>query len=261
MIDLPSTQALPITPRFGKTDLGSATAFVVLSSAKGPLLITNWHVVTGRNSETKIPVRADSGIPDNLVVRFNKKNCLGVFVEQVVPIYDGHGDPLWFEHPVHGSAVDVVALPFQSNDEVDLHPLNYTTEVGHDVLPEPIKWGASDAVFVLGFPFGYKGSGDLAIWSQGIIASEPDLDFRSCPRFLIDSRTRPGQSGAPVLFYRRGGGFIQLASGKAYMLHNSRTILLGVYSGRLNENSDLGTVWKSSSIAEIAEHGNIGALI
>lgn len=260
MIDLPSAQSLPVNPRFGEVGFGSATAFVVVSSVKGPLLVTNWHVVTGRNSETGIPIRKDCGVPDNLVVRFNRKDCLGEFVEQVVPIYDVDGNPLWYEHSVFGSTVDVVALPFQSNADVDLHPLNYMTEIGHDVLPEPIKWGASDTVFVLGFPFGYKGSGDLAIWSQGVIASEPNLNFRSLPCFLVDSRTREGQSGAPVLFYRRGGGFIQLASGRAYMLHNPRTILLGVYSGRLSEKSDLGTVWKASAIADVAERGIRGKL-
>jgi hypothetical protein len=57
------------------------------------------------------------------------------------------------------------------------------------------------------------------------------------------------------LIYRRGGNFVQLAGGEPYMLHNPRTKLLGVYSGRLSEDSDLGTVWKVSLIATIAERG------
>jgi len=58
---------------------------------------------------------------------------------------------------------------------------------------------------IVGFPFGITGGGGLGVWVQGTIATEPSLDFDGMPRFLIDSRTRPGQSGSPVLAYHAGG--------------------------------------------------------
>jgi hypothetical protein len=254
LIDSPSAQALAVQPQYAGSELGQATGFVVMSAA-GPLLITNWHVVTGRNQETRKPIRLDAAIPDQLLVRHNRKDQLGNFIQHVEPLYDSDGHPRWLEHPRFRLTVDVVALPLTKLDDVQLVPFDHSEEVGHDTLPDRIKWGASDGVFILGFPFGWKGSGDLAIWVHGVVATEPELDFRNLPRFLVDSRTRKGQSGAPVVYYNRGGGFVQLKDGRPYMLHNPRTILLGVYSGRLSEESDLGTVWKSSLIQEIASHG------
>jgi hypothetical protein len=35
---------------------------------------------------------------------------------------------------------------------------------------------------------------------------------------------------------------------------------LGVYSGRINDQSDLGIVWKSSALVEIVESGHRGSV-
>jgi hypothetical protein len=93
------------------------------------------------------------------------------------------------------------------------------------------------------------GGGCLAIWVSGAIASEPEIDFGDQPCFLIDSRTRKGQSGSPVLLYRVGSylgedGGLRLGGGEIINL-------IGVYSGRLNAESDLGRVWKVQAAREI----------
>jgi len=103
----------------------------------------------------------------------------------------------------------------------------------HDTLPGQMKWGPSDFVNVIGFPFGWTGGGALGIWVQGAIATEPEVDYDGLPRFLIDSRTRMGQSGSPVTIYKRSG-WVTLVDRGPYMVHNPLTLLLGIYSSRLS---------------------------
>lgn len=81
------------------------------------------------------------------------------------------------------------------------------------------------------------------MWVQGTIATEPELDFDGLPRFLIDSRTRQGQSGSPVLAYYSGGA-VPMADGSTAIMGGPMEQFLGVYSGRINDQSDLGYVWK-----------------
>jgi hypothetical protein len=153
----------------------------------------------------------------------------------------------------------VSQLSGSPHNDVECYPYTYEGAEGHDAatLPAPVKWGPSDFVNVIGFPFGWTGGGSIGIWVQGAIATEPELPYDEKPCFLIDSRTREGQSGSPVILYKRNG-WITLTNGQPYMIHNPLTIFLGVYAGRLTAESDLGTVWKASLVAEIAERGNRG---
>jgi len=113
-----------------------------------------------------------------------------------------------------------------------------------------LKAGPSDGVSIVGFPFGLRGGGLLAIWTRGFIASEPDVDLNDLPLFLVDARTRPGQSGSPVIAYS-SGGMHAMADGSTAMFGGPVTNLLGVYSGRINEQSDLGRVWKVQAVRDI----------
>jgi hypothetical protein len=259
LLDQPSFQSLFLGIRNEEAELGSATGFIVLRPDGSPLLITNWHVVTGRHLEMRKPLAVSGEVPSELRIRHNVHDALGTWVAKTEPLYNDLGEPFWLEHPDYGADVDVVGLPLTDIEGVDCHPYSCIGPSGHDVatFPAPIKWGPSDFVNVIGFPFGWTGGGSLGIWVQGAIATEPDVNYKNLPRFLIDSRTRPGQSGSPVAIYKRNG-WVTLADGRPYLVHNPLTLLIGVYSGRLSQESDLGTVWKSSVVAAIAEKGKQG---
>jgi hypothetical protein len=107
---------------------------------------------------------------------------------------------------------------------------------------------------IVGFPFGMTGGGAFGVWIQGTVATEPELDYGGLPRFLIDSRTRPGQSGSPVLFYAHGGT-VAMADGSTAVFGGPVEQFLGVYSGRINAESDLGFVWKPEAVRTIVESG------
>ncbi|HLQ54839.1 MAG TPA: trypsin-like peptidase domain-containing protein, partial [Streptosporangiaceae bacterium] len=114
---------------------------------------------------------------------------------------------LWLQHPDHGRRVDVIALPLQNATGTELHPYDVTGAA------LPLKAGPSDGVSIVGFPYGLTGGGSFAIWTRGFVDSEPDVDLNDLPLFLIDARTRKGQSGSPVIAYSSGGVHAMAAGG------------------------------------------------
>lgn len=91
----------------------------------------------------------------------------------------------------------------------------------------------------------------MSTWVRGSIASEPALPFRgSLPVFAIDARTRPGMSGAPVMSAQLNH-FFPNGHDTAERVFNP--YLVGIYSGRLNVECDIGLVWHKSVIAEIID--------
>ncbi len=241
---LQSIQPLFLEMRFNGNALSSGTGFVV-ESAKGPLLITNLHNVTGRNPHTGQPLSPTGGIPNQILVLHNKKDRLGEWTPRVEQILDSKGRPLWREHPTLGKRADIVALPLTSIQDVQLYPVNISEGT------PPIPFAPSDYVSVVGFPFGLKpGLAGIAIWATGFIASEPFGNYDDLPVFLIDCRGRPGQSGSPVILHRNGGTMANI-DGNTAILGGTQTRFLGVYSGRINDQSDLGMVWKAQAVREL----------
>ena len=241
-IQLPSIQSLFLQARVNGTGLSTATGFVVLANGR-PCLVTNRHVVTGRNNITGVPLSSTGAVPTELVVLQNRKAKLGEWLGCVEPLYSA-GAPLWTEHPTLRDAVDVVALPLASLTDVELYPYDPASP-GPNVAVSP-----AEPVSVVGFPFGVRSGGAMAVWATGFVATEPDIDHEGLPQFLIDCRARPGQSGSAVIAHRTGGA-VALDDGNTSVFAGPVTRFLGVYSGRINEQSDLGIVWKLSALNAI----------
>jgi hypothetical protein len=233
-----SLRSLMLQLRFDGQTLGSATGFVVKSSL-GPLLITNRHNVTGRHQETDQPLSRTGGIPNELLIFHNSDKGVCVWQPCLERLYDGD-KPRWIEHPTLGAKADFVALPLHELRGVQLYP--YLLERSES----KITVGPADVVSVVGFPFGMTAGGYLAIWATGFVASEPEVDFRDLPVFLIDC-----QSGSAVIAYRHSG----LVTRGTNIVAGSGPVssLLGIYSGRISEESDLGLVWKDSAIRQLVE--------
>ena len=54
-------------------------------------------------------------------------------------------------------------------------------------------------MFVLGYPKGISGGRGFPIWKRASIATEPDIQHDGLPKLLVDTATREGMSGAPVV--------------------------------------------------------------
>jgi hypothetical protein len=252
---------------FGRAESGvtlwSATGFVYLKD-DFYYLITNGHNITGVNPFSNSRMKSvHAGIPDlvSSKVKFQPNGFKGYFghMDFAYPLYE-NDTPLWYIHPDHDYSVDVVALPLNPVDEVEeqfkMFPINqydfdsFDAEVGEEV-------------FVLGYPLNIHGGLELAIWKRATIATEPRLDFKKLPMLLIDTATRSGMSGAPVICQRSGWNNIR---GKLTGKENLGMLrdFLGVYSGRLGaENqmeAQLGIVWKKQVIDEIIDGKKISDL-
>lgn len=241
----PSVQSLLLQMQFCGQPLSTGTGFLSASS-KGPVLITNRHNVTGRRQDNNKPISSNGGIPNEVLIYQNVKGHLGSWNAKIERLYvdQDNENPCWIEHPVLGSKADFVALPLTQLDDVEMYPYDLERP-GEDLMISP-----AEAISVIGFPFGISAGGLFPVWATGFIASEPTVNFNDLPIQLIDCRSRQGQSGSPVVAYR-SGGMLAMADGSSAAFSGPVSKLIGIYSGRINSESDLGIVWKTSAILEL----------
>jgi hypothetical protein len=222
--------------------IGTGTGFVIIYGGTN-YLITCWHVVTGRHSATGKPM-ATTGVADldAVGIWYHDAKRLGSWRQITEPLIDvTKGNRLWKEHPL-SRQVDVIALALKPCDDVKVHNLD-TSLARTDLVVYP-----SEPVSIVGYPFGIAAAGKFPIWKTGHIAYDIDLDYDKKPVFLVDATTRPGMSGSPV-FARRIGGY--RSSKGVFHLGKNALRFLGVYSGRIREQADVGMVWKPSVIDDI----------
>lgn len=144
----------------------------------------------------------------------------------------------------------MVALNLKWGNDVD--KFSYFLETHQDRAKLVVR--PAEAISVIGFPFGKSSTGRFPIWATGFMAQEFGIVPRDNQMFPIDCRTRRGQSGSPVIAYRpdtftyfneKGGISTTTSAGTA------KWEFLGIYSGRINSESDLGRVWHVSAIEEV----------
>jgi hypothetical protein len=230
---------------FDDTALSTGTAFVAYAKKGQPVLITNRHNLTGRHQETNIPLSKTGGVPNKVGIFHHTAGQLGRWEKYVEPLYNAKGKALWHEHPTLGNRADFVALPLTNFSGSEFYPYDLSTE--GQILISP-----AETVSVVGFPFGLMSNGVFGIWATGFVATEAELDHAGLPVFLIDCRSRPGQSGSPVIAHRNGGA-ISMKSGGTAMFGSPVTDFLGIYSGRINPESDLGMVWKREAVKRLID--------
>lgn len=235
------------------TVLSSATAFVY-ERHDCSFLITNWHNVTGRNPITGECISGHLGTPDaySTIFRLSDSPLNRCNVEFPLFLDPEQNLPVWFEHPVHGRRVDVVALqlPADIPTKYLLKPINKIT------FDSSFEANVADDAFVIGYPFAEKTDLHLPIWKRASIASEPAINVDGLPKLLIDTATRPGLSGSPVVMQRIGiHGLTEDGPVDSTIFGQIRNFL-GVYSGRIGADevkAQLGIVWKARVIDEIID--------
>jgi len=246
-IDPLSCSSLKIVPMFNDVELAAATGFLVEHSGTR-YLITNWHVASGRNTETEEPLdRNHASIPNKFRVTFHQKDQLARWIERDIPIRSDSDEPLWLEHP-RGRVVDVVAIPITDDleGEAALFDLDLNlSQVDMEIFP-------GSECFVIGFPLGLATGSAWPIWKTAHLASDHYIDYRAGePAFLIDATTRSGMSGSPVVV--RTTSSYRTRNGTTVFLSGAATKFLGVYSGCIHEDSEIGKVWRPFVIREIIE--------
>lgn len=242
-IDQYSLATVPIEMAFQETNLSLGTAFTWKSGSEY-FLITNWHNLSGKNPRTGQHLSPTAAEPDRIRVWWNIKGQLGAKVAGMVAIRDDDHNPLWWVHPQHQQKVDVVALPIDPPDNVEMYPIN-------EMWTERLLVTVGQDVFILGYPFGIGHSG-LPVWKRGSLASEPEVIDAADPCIFVDSASRPGMSGSPVI--RRSWGMHHL-EGNNINSGGAATRFVGVYSGRLStvdpNDAQLGLAWPAFLLEQI----------
>lgn len=240
-------------------------------------LISNLHNFSGwDHSKNEAMSKTTGFLPNEVQVHFGLSKAAGendsegrpivnLFRRQaVIPLTGEEDRPEWFIHPVHGTAVDVAALPvgkiepasiWKSEDMTDVELATQHANKVDDWMDYEVT--AGDDAFVVGYPMGLDGGGGFAIWKRASIASEPAFDLGKLPRLLVDASARRGMSGSPVWAIRSGlvvprGGTLQQG------VFGPAAHLLGIYSGRLDDDpmgASLGYVWKIRTVDEIIAGG------
>ena len=203
VFDSLSGLSLYIRMYFRQTLLASGTCFFVMS-ADGPVLVTNRHNFTGRDNITCKTLHKQGGIPDHAVVTLYGSGEVHYHIDLVD--HENPEVPSWVEHPALGSKADIVALPVKEVANI-IGEINSVSLGGVSSQGNWHRWDVGSELQVIGYPYGQIG-GPFPIWSKGFIASEPDVDVAGLPMFLIDCKSRPGQSGSPVWARFRKGDVV-----------------------------------------------------
>lgn len=275
VLDEWSLRAVPIEMKCCGHSIGSATGFFWRDGAD-TYLVTNWHVLSGRHPVTRRPRRPDCAVPDEVLYpRYIKSEVQTLALGLVSAsseaallsperLNNEDGAPIWFQHPVHLSKIDVAALKvpavelketIKGHQETCVYPAggvppNELFPDKEEDTPQSQNWygprrDMGDDLFILGFPLGLRPTQHFPIWKRTLVATEMDLLLDDgMPSFLVDTATREGMPGAPVIHVDRSE--IDQRLGRTWA--NRKISFLGIYSGRRideqGEASQLGVAMR-----------------
>ncbi len=262
MQDIKSIQSvkLKILAERTKIEITSATGFLCEYKEK-LFLVTNWHVVNGRNNFTKELLGKKHGaLPGFLDLQLTyiqqvKDDNFITFIlafQQPLFYYNSEEDfydeskPLWIEHDKKNE-IDVVAIDLTHIKNLSSMPgfklMTYNIEEEMSYTQYTTGISVMDKVFIIGYPLSSGLSpNEYPIYKGATIASEIKNNDEP-PIIFIDGKTKSGMSGSPVILKHEFSGSVE---GDALF---GKTQLIGVYSGRESTSpalteAELGIVWK-----------------
>lgn len=277
-----SNSVVHLTMRFGETVLSIGTG-VLYQYENKYFIVTAWHNLTGLNSETLKTLSDTGGIPDNVVVTLAVRypNTFTFRDSITLPLMD-ENQSLFLIHSINWPRVDVAVIPFDPVTEhlFELHlstgekrsirrplliqmsngiqseicPIQKYYVPNSDVIKE---WFESvevtEELFIPGYPHNIQDYYSQPVWKRATIASSIQYGWNREPKFLVDSASKSGMSGSPVLYYNPKGTI--RVHGRSYQFDRDIAILAGIYVGRMgiegSEDPQIGAVWNQSVIDEI----------
>lgn len=277
-----SQSIVHLTMRFGTQVLAFGTGFIYKKDDRF-YIITAWHNVTGRHPDT-FKLNGNGAIPDNVVVDF----CVlldggAVRIPITLPLFDDE-KACFYIHPKNWPRVDVVAIPFDPytaypmagllSDGTEINrsiPLFMNSGEGVQTSISPMQdyllkrneiveqWfsgvDVTEELFIPGYPKNVHDMYTQPVWKRATIASSVQMGWNRQKKFLVDSASKEGMSGAPVLYYNPQGKVSM--HGSTMQLSGEVSILAGVYVGRVGvtdeQDPQVGIVWHSDVIDEIID--------
>ncbi len=279
-----SNSIVHLTMRFQDTVLSFGTGFIYQYEGNH-FLVTAWHNLTGLHSETLNNLSKHGAIPDNVVVTIavNYPHFTTIRRSITLPLMD-EDKSLFLIHPINWPRIDVAVIPFDPNAEhlSEMHlstgeirklKLSILVPMANGIQAEicPIQkyfipdknvikqWletvEVTEELFIPGYPHNIQDYYSQPVWKRATIASSIQQGWNREPKFLVDSASKSGMSGSPVLYYSPKGSIQVL--GTTYHFNQDVAILAGIYVGRLGISGEtdpqIGTVWNQSVIDEIIQ--------
>lgn len=254
-----------------KSRVGHATGFF-WSRGENVFLITNWHVVSGRNPFTLEVISERGYIPERIafhgqLAKIENENIRFTRPEWILHFNDGMKDLLSKPPMPHGIVTDIFAIPIEKriitrNKEFEMPGgrIVNISPIMNDQSFEKIQTMSGDDCFVVGYPLSNYEGLMYPIWRSGSIASETLLGLGEVPAFLVDATATPAMSGSPVL--RKCNSFVVQNQDRGFIEQISHYEMIGVYAGRLSskdlERTNLGYVWYKTLIDDVIDYYGFG---
>jgi hypothetical protein len=272
--------------RFGRTKLAIGTGVVYERGGKY-YVVTAWHNLTGRHPDNLKFQSEQNAVPDNVIANISvSRGEFGVSrMSVILPLVD-EDKALFLIHPEGWPRVDVVAIPFDPMEPLKMELYHFggeVEEVGVILLdPGPAnipavlcpiqRYFVSDSsvrdlwlqnvdvteeLFIPGYPLNLQDYYSQPVWKRATIASSVQNGWNNQAKYLVDSASKSGMSGSPVLYYSPNG--VVNVGGSSYRFSGEVAILAGIYVGRegVTDKADpqVGIVWHKSVIDEIIDGG------
>lgn len=258
-IDPFSLRALKLTPAAANGyPLSNATGFVVRRGGV-PFVVTNVHVVTGKHKDTGAKLTANQPPPDLLTICHHlteeKRIGHGAWTFRDERLVGDAIEPMWYEHPnkdlragpeTFGErVVDVAVLALKETERVELHEVSLEPDEPNVLIRPGLP------VSIIGFPFGESTGGllsDLEDRSHRLrLRRDGQRTILLGGRFDAGGNVGITRNISATRVIPRGG------SGEVLVGERETSFFLGIYSGRIRADSDIGIVWRPKIIAEVLD--------
>jgi len=253
-VDPYSLATVHLTMKRDDMNLSIGTGFLWRSAqTQTPVLVTCWHCLTGTNpiDGTCLSPRT-AARPNWIKMKFRTANPYET-IDLHQSLYQDDGRSGWVVHPKAKEQIDIAAFPIGKE-----LPDNVITSCINKLEEQPIRISVGSELFVLGHPKN-MGIAGLPVWKRASLASEPGIfqDHAGLRRMYIDTATREGMSGAPVI--ARSYGTYLDESKPTIHTFTKASRFVGLYSGRIGSESEfgaqLGIVWPRQLIETIVNKG------
>lgn len=246
-------------------DLGTTATGSIWNCNGRRYLVSNWHVLSGRNTYTGQPIHQDGAIPKFLLLHVPKPwphiHIDPTTTEFKLDLVREHGEPLWSQHEM-GQKYDLACVELPKDCEIPENSTLPHTLNNKDIIQIP-----GIEVFIMGFPEGLVKQGGYPIWKRASIASHPEILSDNLPITLVDTAARPGMSGAPAFIVQYNGQLVTDEKGIHTDFGAKPYKFAGIFSGRYGaekENRDelsaqLGRLWWEHIVEQMLDNPKPGA--
>lgn len=270
---------------YNDIELSSASGFV-MQYGQEYALVTNLHVLSGKNpingnvlaSTGAIPNRISFHVALSTIEKTQKGEVETLHFRPCEVDLFRDGKPVWIDSKESNNQNDFCIIKLADfigelkQEGASIRAVQggkVTLKKGRElqsgiVRPEDVSHfypTIGSDVYILGYPRGITHSGVFPIWKKASIASEPLTTVMSggvahSEIVYVDSLTRHGMSGSPVIRLPTIGETFQTEDGVVVEATDPTPLLLGVYAGRDGVTSEeyelaLGRVWKAYAIENL----------